>query len=245
MKHRNVRGKIAYTSTKPEWIANNGDKERGREWFNFSHHGDGSVIMRAQCEIEEPEPTVLRDITCHIGPGMVPRNLLVHLTVGDDYLGSGWMHHDADAGRIICESHGPSIGRNSEMREDVGAFDGFGTHPVVGDGFLTRIVDTSRGPHKRKLRVFLPSPDHRGASPPQISEVEITLEYVGEEKKSVAAGTFACRHFRFIDDSDAGMGGTTHPDYDMWVTADDDNLLVYGSIDGYMMNRYELVELDR
>lgn len=245
MKHRNVRGKIAYTSTKPEWIANNGDKERGREWFNFSHHGDGSVIMRAQCEIEEPEPTVLRDITYHIGPGMVPRNLLVHLTVGDDYLGSGWMHHDADAGRIICESHGPSIGRNSEMREDVGAFDGFGTHPVVGDGFLTRIVDTSRGPHKRKLRVFLPSPDHRGASPPQISEVEITLEYVGEEKKSVAAGTFACRHFRFIDDSDAGMGGTTHPDYDMWVTADDDNLLVYGSIDGYMMNRYELVELDR
>ena len=71
----------------------------------------------------------------------------------------------------------------------------------------------------------------------------MALEYVGEEEKTVAAGTFACRHFRFVDDSADGMGGKTHPDYDMWVTADDDAMLVYGAIDGYMMNRYELVEL--
>ena len=41
------------------------------------------------------------------------------------------------------------------------------------------------------------------------------------------------------------MGGTTHPDYDIWVTADEDAGLVYGAIDGYMSNRYELVELER
>ena len=241
MKHRNVRGRISYTSTKPEWTG----RERGREWFNFSHHGDGSVIMSAQCEIEEPDPPVLRNIVYHIGPDMRPRNLLVHLTLGDAFLGSGWMQYDAAADAIGCESFGPSIGRNSEWREGVGAFDGFGTHPIVGDGFLTRIMDTSRGPHRRRLRVFLPSPDHRGATPPQIAEVFITLEYVGEEEKTVAAGTFACRHFRFVDDSDAGMGGKTHPDYDMWVTADDDSVFVYGAIDGYMMNRYELVQLER
>lgn len=241
MKHRNVRGRISYTSTKPEWAG----RERGREWFNFSHHGDGSVIMSAQCEIEEPDPPVLRNIVYHIGPDMRPRNLLVHLTLGDEFLGSGWMQYDAAADAIGCESFGPSIGRNSEWREEVGAFDGFGTHPIVGDGFLTRIMDTSRGPHRRRLRVFLPSPDHRGATPPQIAEVFITLEYVGEEEKTVAAGTFACRHFRFVDDSDAGMGGKTHPDYDMWVTADDDSVFVYGAIDGYMMNRYELVQLER
>ncbi len=241
MKHRNVRGRISYTSTKPEWEG----KERGREWFNFSHHSDGSVIMSAQCEIEEPDPTVLRNITYHIGPNMQPHNLLVHLTLGDEFLGSGWMRFDAEANAITCESYGPSIGRNSETRKDVGEFDGFGTHPIVGDGFLTRIMDTSKGPHKRKLRVFLPSPDHRGATPPQISEVFITLEYVGEEHKTVQAGTFACHHFRFVDDSDEGMGGTTHPDYDMWVTADEDSVFVYGAIDGYMQNRYELVELER
>ncbi|RJY10036.1 hypothetical protein [Aurantiacibacter aquimixticola] len=241
MKHRTVTGRIRYTSEKQGMEG----QERGRECFVFTHHTDGSVIMRARCEIEEPKPTVLRDIVYHIGPDMVAQNLLVHLTLGDEFLGSGWMHHDAAAGTLECESYGPGIGRNSEMRENVGSFDGFGTHPVVGDGYLSRIVDVSRGPHTRRLRVFLPSPDHRGATAPQIAEVEIDLEYVGEEEKTVAAGTFACRHFRFVDNSEEGMGGETHPDYDVWISADDDAILIYGSIDGYMMNRYELVALER
>ena len=241
MQHRTVSGKVLYTSMKPGMEG----QERGREWFAFTHHGDGSVIMRARCEIEEPLPTVLREIVYHIGPGMVPQHLLVHLTVDDAFIGSGWMRHDAEAGVIECESFWPSIGRVSQRRATDGAFDGFGTHPVVGDGYLARAMDVSRGPHRRTMRCFLPSPDHRGATPPLIAEVKIALEYVGEEEKTVAAGTFACRHFRFVDDSADGMGGTTHPDYDVWVTADDDCVRVAGSIDGYMMNRYELVELER
>ncbi|OBX17841.1 hypothetical protein A9995_14350 [Erythrobacter sp. QSSC1-22B] len=241
MRHRTVSGTIRYTSEKPGMEGT----ERGREEFAFTHHSDGSVILRARCEIEEPEPTVLRDIVYHIGPDMMPRHLLVHLTLDDEFLGSGWMRHDAGAGTLECESYGPDIGRNSEMRADVGAFDGFGTHPVVGDGFLSRVMDVSQGPHARNLRVFLPSPDHRGATPPQIAEVTIRLEYVGDEPRTVAAGSFACRHFRFVDDSAGGMGGTSHPDYDIWVTADDDAVLVYGAVGGYMMNRYELVALDR
>ena len=73
----------------------------------------------------------------------------------------------------------------------------------------------------------------------------MVMEYVGKEQKNVEAGSFQCRHFRYVDDSDDGMGGTRHPDFDMWVSDDDDHILVYGAIDGYMMNRYELVELDR
>lgn len=241
MKHRTVSGRLSYTSAKPEWAG----RERGREWFAFTHHGDGSTIMRARCEIEEPEPTVLRDITYHIGPDMRPRDLHVHLTLGDDFLGSGWMFVDPDTGVVHCESRGPSIGRLSQSRPVGDGIDGFGTHPIVGDGYLTKVMDLSRGPHRRTLRVFLPSPDHRGATPPMISEVNITLEYVGEADVEVAAGRFACRHFRFIDDSADGMGGTKHPPYDMWVTADDDAIVVRGAIDGYMMTRYELVELSR
>lgn len=41
------------------------------------------------------------------------------------------------------------------------------------------------------------------------------------------------------------MGGKTHPDYDIWITDDADAVLVYGAIDGYMMNRYELIGFDR
>jgi hypothetical protein len=241
MQHRNIAGKIRYTSMKPGMEG----QERGREWFRFTHHSDGSTVMRATCEIEEPHPAVLRDVTYHLAPGMVPQNLHVHLTVGDAFMGSGWLRHDVGAGIIECESFGPSIGRISQRVDANGPFDGFGTHPIVGDGYLTKRMDLSKGPHRRTMRCFLPSPDHRGATPPLIAEVKIALEYVGEEEKTVAAGTFACRHFRFVDDSAEGMGGTRHPDYDMWVTADDDAVFVYGAIDGYMMNRYELVELDR
>ena len=99
---------------------------------------------------------MLRDVVYHLGPGMIPQNLLVHLTLGDEFLGSGWMRHDTTANAIECESFGPSIGRNSERLEAVGAFDGFGTHPVVGDGFLSRVIDVSRGPHRRTLRAHEP-----------------------------------------------------------------------------------------
>ena len=239
MKHRTVSGRIRYTSKKPEML----DQERGREWFAFTHHGDGSTILRARCEIEEPAPTVLRDIVYAIGPGGRPADLHVHLTVADEFMGTGWLHHGD--GHVTCESFGPSIGRLSQRKDYDGAIDGFGTHPIVGDGYLTRCLDVSRGPHRREVRVFLPSPDHRGATPPMIAEVRIILEYLGEERVTVAAGTFDCWHFRYVDESTDGMGGKTHPHYDMWVTADDDAIFVQGGVGGYMQTWYELVELER
>ncbi|MEO7773235.1 MAG: hypothetical protein ABIT36_12320, partial [Steroidobacteraceae bacterium] len=58
MQHRSISGFVRYTSKKPNLL----DQERGREWFSFTHHADGSTIFRARCEIQEPSPTVLRDI---------------------------------------------------------------------------------------------------------------------------------------------------------------------------------------
>ncbi|MBS0503592.1 MAG: hypothetical protein JSS55_07265 [Proteobacteria bacterium] len=239
MNHRTVSGRIRYTSKKPEMM----DRERGREWFAFTHHGDGWAILRARCEIEEPEPTVLRDIVYALGPNGRPNDLHVHLTVGDAFMGTGWLHQGD--GYVECESFGPSIGRLSQRVDYQGAIDGFGTHPIVGDGYLTSRMDVSKGPHRREMRVFLPSPDHRGATPPMIAEVRIMLDYLGNERVSVAAGTFDCRHFRFVDESSDGMGGKTHPPYDMWVTADADSVFVQGGVGGYMATWYELVELDR
>lgn len=48
MKHRNVKGTILYTSEKEHMKG----EPRGREDFVFTHHSDGTVIMRANCEIE-------------------------------------------------------------------------------------------------------------------------------------------------------------------------------------------------
>ena len=92
----------------------------------------------------------------------------------------------------------------------------------------------------------MPSGDHRGATPPLITEARLTLEYVGEETVTVTAGTFTCRHFRFTDE-DGGMATEhgAHPPYEVWVTADRDAVFVKGGVGGYMMTHYELVELSR
>lgn len=240
MRHETISGTIAYTSNKPgrEGAA------RGREQFRITRHHDGAVTIRAHCEIEEPDPAVLRDIVYSLDPAGRPADCFVRLTVGDAFMGSGWFRMTPDA--IECESHGPSIGRLSQTVPTNGAYDGFGTHPIICDAYLTRCMADAAPGTRRPLRVFLPSLDHRGATPPQIAEGRLFLEYVGEEEITVAAGTFACRHFRFTDE-EGGMVSKdgAHPPYDVWTTADDTALFVQGGVGGYMQTWYELVALDR
>lgn len=243
MRHERIRGRIRYTSKKPEMMG----KVRGDEIFNITRHSNGAITTRAHCEIHEPAPTVLRDIVYSMDKNGTPLDCHVRLTVGDEFMGSGWFRFDLDEsgqGTVECESYGPGIGRLSQKVPTNGAFDGFGTHPIIGDALMCRMIDRSGGPTKRIIRVFLPSPDHRGATPPMVSEVSIGLEYVGEETVTVEAGTFDCHHFRYVDDEGPGMGGKQHPTYDMWVTHDD-FIFVQGGVGGYMATWYELVELEK
>lgn len=239
MKHSTITGTIAYTSRKPERLG----RSRGRESFTMTRHSDGAVTIRAHCEIEDPEPTVLRDVVYSLDPQGRPADCFVRLTVGDAFMGSGWFRMAADA--IECESYGPSIGRVSQVMPTGGHYDGFGTHPIIGDAYMTRCMDAGPG-DKRPLRVFLPSVDHRGATPPLVAEANLFLELVGEERVDTPAGSFDCRHFRFSDEA-AGMVSKdgAHPPYDVWVTADDEAIFVQGGVGGYMQSWYELIELDR
>lgn len=237
MKHTTITGKILYTSRKEGRVG----EERGREYFTFTKHSDGSRTMRALCEIEEPDPTVLRDITYSLDANDMPTDCYVRLMIGDTFMGAG-LFRIAD-GHVECESFGPAIGRISQKVPFGGDFDGFGTHPIAGDAYITKKMDKSKGRHTRKFRTFLPSPDHRGATPPVIAETNLMLEYVGDETVTVKAGTFEASHYKFTDPDGTMAGG--HPDYDVWVTADDDAIFLKGGVDGYMMTWYELVELDR
>lgn len=240
-QHRTITGKVLYTSRKP----GREGQERGREWFTFTHHTDGKKTLRARCEIDEPAPTVHRDVVYSLDENDRPMDCFVRLTVGDRFMGSGLFIIGPDT--IECESYGPSIGRVSQVMPLGGDFDGFGTHPIVGDAYITRKIDRSLGVHKRNFRCFLPSPDHRGATPPLIAETNIALGYVGEETVTVAAGTFDCYHFQFTDEAGSmlSVDGNAHPPYDVWVTADDDAIFVQGGVGGYMQTWYELVELSR
>lgn len=237
MKHRSITGTILYTSKKPERL----DQRRGIEHFRFTHHTDGKRTLRAHCEIEEPHPSVLRDIVYSLDEHGRPMDCHVRLTVDDAFMGSGWFRFTPDG--IECESYGPKIGRLSQFMPLAEPIDGFGTHPVVADGYLLALFDWSVGETK-KLRVMLPSPDHRGATPPMIAEVNIDARYVGPETVTVKAGTFAARHYQFIDDGTSGMAGQ-HPPYDVWITDDEDGIMLQGGVGGYMQTWYELIQLDR
>lgn len=240
-QHRTITGKILYTSRKP----GREGQERGREWFTFTHHTDGKKSLRARCEIDEPAPTVHRDVVYSLDENDRPMDCFVRLTVGDRFMGAGLFIIGEDT--VECESYGPTIGRVSQRMPINGPFDGFGTHPIQGDAYITKKIDRSLGVHKRNFRCFLPSPDHRGATPPLIAESNIDLGYVGEETVTVPAGTFDCYHYQFTDDAGGmiSIDGNAHPPYDVWVTADDDAIFVQGGVGGYMQTWYELVELSR
>ncbi len=235
-----VRGAIRYTSKKPHML----DQERGREQFSFTHFGDGSVTLRAHCQIDEPAPSVARDVVYSMDGKGRPMDCFVRLTVGGDFLGAGLFRMTDDV--IECDSFGPGIGRVSQRVAAGGHYDGFGTHPIIADAYMTRQMPLTHGPHKRPIRCFVPSVDHRGASAPMIAESRMFLEYVGEEKATVAAGAFDCRRFRFSDE-EGGMvsANGAHPPYEFWVTADDDAIFVMGGVGGYMQTWYELISLER
>lgn len=237
MKHRNVRGTILYTSRKPERLG----ERRGIEHFNFTHHSDGRTTLRAYVEIEEPEPTVLRDIIYSLDGERRPADCHVRLTVGDRFMGSGWIRFSPDA--IECESYGPAIGRISQRVPLERPIDGFGTHPVVADGHLLAQLPWRPG-ERRTLHLYVPSADHRGATPPLLAEVNIDALFVGPETVKLGAGTFSARHFRYVDEGASGMLGQ-HPPYDLWITDDADGVLLQGGVGGYMQTWYELIALER
>jgi hypothetical protein len=237
VKHRSITGTILYTSKKPDRL----DQPRGIEHFRFTHHTDGKRTLRAHCEIEEPHPSVLRDIVYSLDEHGRPMDCHVRLTVDDRFMGSGWFRFTKDY--VECESYGPTIGRLSQRMPLNGPIDGMGTHPVVADGYLLSLFDWAEG-EKKKLRVMLPSPDHRGATPPIIAEVNIDAVFLGRETVTVRAGTFAAKHFQFIDDGSSGMAGQ-HPPYDVWITDDADAIMLQGGVGGYMQTWYELIALDR
>lgn len=237
MLHRTIRGRIAYTSKKPERM----NQLRGDERFTFTHHTDGKIVLRAYCEIEDPAPTVLRDVVFAMDEHRQPMDCTVRLVIGDKFNGSGWFRFGKSA--IECESYGPSIGRVSQRVELATPIDGFGTHPVVADAFFLSGFDWSTI-KRRTMSMYLPSPDLRGATPPMLAPVKIDVEYVGDETVTVTAGTFATKHFRYLDVGDSGFS-SQHPPYDVWVTADDDAVMVQGGVGGAMLTWYELIELER
>ncbi len=241
--HETIRGQILYTSNKPDREG----VERGREHFTITKHGDGRRTLRAQAEIDDP-PNVLRDVTLTLDKDWITRDAFVRLSVGDQTFGSSWFRF-ADT-YAECEGLLHEHGRISERIEYDQPPPLFGTHPIQGDAWHLHSIDRSNGPCVTRMPKFLMSSlDHRGATGPSLvwHEAGMRIEYLGEERITVGAGTFDAWHFCYGDSGSESLGSNEsgeHPPYQVWTTADGDFIMLKAFVTGYMMTHYELMSLE-
>lgn len=242
--HSLIKGQIQYTSRKPgrEGV------ERGREAFTITTHADGQRTLDAHCEIDDA-PNVLRNVVISKDADGITRDAFVRLSVGDEFVGSSWFCFFDD--HAECEGLTAKDGRISERVDYAAPPILFGTHPIQGDAWHLERIDRSGGPGVTTLDRFLMSSlDHRGATGPSLvwHDAGFPIEFVGEERITVAAGTFDALHFCYGDRQSADVGANEpnrHPPYEVWTTADGDFVMLKSFVTGYMMTHYELVSLER
>lgn len=242
--HETIIGRVLYTSRKPERM----NAERGREWFTITKHKDGRRTMRAHCQIDDA-PNVMRDVTLTVDKDWIAREAYVRLAVGDETLGTTWYRFEDTYAE--CEGELAERGRFSDRVEYKKPGELFGTHPIQGDAWHVNSIDRSNGPCVKIFdRFLMTSLDHRGATGPELvwHDAGMRVEYVGEERITVAAGTFDALHFcygeRGSDEPGSNETGE-HPPYEIWTTADDDFILLKAEVTGYMQTYYELTSLER
>jgi len=231
--HRSVRGTIAYTSRKPDRLG----QERGREYFMINVHADGKRTCIAHCEIDD-RPSVMRDITYSLDENWNPMDCFVRLAVNDRFMGTGWFRFGPDFAE--CETWTALEGRVSQRMETSGRLKTFQNHAIQCDAWHLRLYDRGRRGVQTVEEILLSSPDHRGATGPLLFRAGLCIDFVGEEKIEVGAGSFDALHYRFV--SAPGLP-IEHPVYDIWCTADDDFIFLKAVIGGYMQTAYELTEL--
>ncbi len=233
MRHKTISGYIKYTSKKPERL----DQERGRELFTLTTQSDQVLVLHAHCEIDD-EPNVIRDVVLSMENDGTPLDCSVRLSVGDRFEGSGWFRFMPTYAE--CETLNWRDGRISQRIETNSPVRWLEPHPIAGDAIMMKLYDLSKGVGKQYFKdLMLTSPDHRGATGPMLFKLaNISIEYLGEENITIAAGTFKARHFAIGDTK--GSLIEEHPPYHCWVTADDDYLFLKASAAGYMQTHYEL-----
>ena len=238
MGHRTIRGKLLFTSKKPERM----DKVRGWEGFTITQQADGTDVLLAHSEIDDA-PNLLRDVSIAMRHAdSSPIDCSVRLSLGNRFEGAGWMHFTDTYAE--CETYNRRDGRISQRHELQEPARFLGAHPLIADALMMRLYDLEQGPGKQiQSNVFTTSLDHRGATGPALIPVSFGIAYVGDEQITVGAGTFNARHFQLTDT--AGSWDEEHPAYDVWCTADDDYLMLRAGCGGNMQTHYELVELDR
>lgn len=231
MDHTTLRGAIVSWYEKK---SNEGD--RSREDFVITKHGDGSRVMRAFCQLYKDH--IVRDVVLGIDSDYRTRNGYVRVMVNDAFQGSAW--YDFTGESILCEADTADNGRQSKVIPAQDTLPVLGTHALQSDAWMLTQIDLSQGPGIQTLKNIPYCSSHLiGATGPDVEIISADVNYVGDEKLEVRAGTFDTHHFQFVTTSN------DHPPFDLWTSADGDYLFVKGFVGGDWAVSYELVSLER
>jgi hypothetical protein len=185
MEHETIRGRLVYTSKKPEKM----DQARGGETFVMTRHVDGRRTLRAHCAIDENSPRVLRDVILSYDANWLPTDGFVRITVDEAFVGSSWYRFTPTLAE--CEGYTEQEGRISHRFPLERPVRLFGTHPIQADAILTQAYDLSQGPGAQIIGDnYMCSFHHRGADGPALLKRKrgLYLEFIGEESIAVQAG---------------------------------------------------------
>jgi hypothetical protein len=242
MQHATDRGRLVYTSTRPEMAG----RVRGGETFVVTRAVDGSRTLRCHCQIDENSPRVLRDSFTTLDRDWMPTGGFVSVTVDERFVGSCWYHFTPTLAE--CEGYTVQEGRISRRFELERPIRVFGTHPLFADGYMVQAYDLSEGAGRQQVNdVFMCAGHNRGADGPTLLNrgKGSSIAYFGPETVNVPAGTFEALHFQIGESNDdVYMGRDIHPPYHIWVTADGHYTFVRATITGHYASIYELVEFE-
>lgn len=203
MNQRSYRGRIDYVR--------DGAGVKGREFFSVTVQRNGKRTLRAQCEMDDIG--LLRDVVQTVDGDWLPQDAFVRLVQKGRFMGSGWFRFLPDG--IECEAFTRNEGRISQRIATDGRVRIFASHPLATDGWQTRAHD-HRGAKTQTIRPWSnPSPRPDGGSGPMVGLGAKTITYVGEERLTVPAGTFPCRHYSIH------ASNPQNPPMETWVTGED------------------------
>lgn len=223
---RVYRGRIAYLR--------DARGELGREWFSVSVGAEQRTV-RAYCQMDDI--ALERDVTYSVDRAWRPLDAFVRLARADRFVGASAFWFD-DRG-VDCEGFTASDGRFSQRVNLPRRTTLFAPHPLVTDGWQAAAFDYARGIGRQRLEWCTnSSPEPDGGSGPNVGVVYKDLEYCGDERVTVAAGTFDARRMKIHP----LMNEMAHwPPLEFWV-AGADFLLLRMRWD-LLESTYELVEL--
>lgn len=231
VRHGVRQGRVDYLTDDPRFPSG----LMGYEEWTVTTHGDGSRVLRARCELHDLG-TLVRDVLQSVDAGWHPQDAYVRLTVDDKVFGSALYNFtDEVAAYVGFNADNEATSGERAIKRGIR---GFGTHPVMSDGWLVVHFDLSKGPGRQSFtNNLMSSIDHRGATGPGFETTTTsTLEYYGDEHVTVPAGTYRCHHFAFVNTSN------NHPPYDCWLTTDGDWLMVKAVYKGPIHQEMVLVE---